>query len=223
MSFVFIITSTIKPTIGVIDSDVRYEQTLKTVESIRNKVEGAYILLVDSSPQQLYDHQYRTLQSECDSFISLTDNPQSNHLSSVGAKSLAETYVMMVAIDHLIKLQLPHITRVFKLTGRGELTDDFDTDYYNQKELQGKLVFKKSVQSWMNSEWKLVDTRIWSFCYTLLLEINDLLPKVFERCYTTGQDVEHSYYALVDKNQLIEKDIMGFKCQISSTGNWQYD
>lgn len=223
MSFVFIITSTIKPRIGVINSDERYQQTLNTINSIRKRVQDSYILLVDSSPDKLTAEQYQNLANRCEKFISLTENEQSNKLSSIGAKSLAETFVMMVAIDYLIKENLHGVTRIFKLTGRGELTDDFDINYYNQFDLIGKYVFKRSVASWMDPKVKLVDTRIWSFCHTLLPDIRNLLPKVFEMCLNTGLDVEHSYYSLIDKSVLVEKDLMGFKCQISSTGKWQYD
>lgn len=215
---IFVITSILRPKIGIIDYQTRYQQTLKTIQSIKDKAPGSIILLLDSSPE-LEDYMIERLRKEVDYFISLSNHTLAIDLATKGLKSPGECYIMIVALDVIRNLSLTNINRVFKITGRAELTDNFHIEDYDNPEMQGKYVFKTPVVSWMTSQLKLVDTRLWSFDYSMLEEADKLIRQTYEDCMSKPQfDLEHTYYRLLDKTKLFEKDVIGLTCQLASCG-----
>lgn len=216
--YIFVITSTLNPKIGLLSPEVRYEQTLNTIKSIREKANGSLILLVDSSPQPVEQTYIDDIKSKVDHFITLSNHTHAIELGNAGLKSPAECYVMVIALDVIRNLALTGIKRVFKITGRGELTDRFKIEDYDNPEMDGKYVFKASVESWMARQLRLVDTRLWSFDYKLFEEVNQLIRDAYSDCITTRFDLEHTYYKLIDKTKLYEKDVIGLKCQLASDG-----
>ena len=49
MSNIFVITSCLNAKVGLIDHETRYNQTLNTIKSIRDRVKDSIIVFVDSS------------------------------------------------------------------------------------------------------------------------------------------------------------------------------
>ena len=130
---------------------------------------------------------------------------------------------MSNAIRYLKYLNLNDIDRVFKITGRAELTEDFDILFYKTPEVKNKYVFKKSVVSWISKEKKLYDTRLWSFDYSSIDEVSEILVKSFELANRSGLDIEHVYYQLIPTEKVVEKDIVGLKCLVASDGTIRND
>ena len=216
--YIFVITSTLNPKIGVLTPEVRYQQTLNTIKSIRDKVKDSIILLMDSSPLPVEEHMIEDIKTKVDHFITLSNHTHALELGNAGLKSPAECYIMVIAIDVIKNLALPGIKRVFKITGRAELTDRFNIEDYEDTTIDGKYVFKSSVPSWMARQLRLVDTRLWSFDYNQLDEVNQLVRDAYSDCMVSHWDLEHVYYKLIDKTKLIEKDVIGLKCQLASDG-----
>lgn len=223
MSHLFIITSAINSFTSVIPIPERYKQTLKTIESIRNKVSDSIVVLAESSPQPVNQEMLESLHSLVDYMLVNSQIPDIVQLGLHGQKSPAEAYSTFVTLDTIEKLNLTNVKRIFKLTGRGELTDEFHIEDYNSKNLFAKYVFKNRVDSWMSKDLQLVDTRIYSLCVSLIPEFKEIMKTIVNHSLKTGRDLEHCVFELIDKEKLIEKQVMGFKCQISSTGVIQFD
>ena len=215
--YVFVITSILRPKIGIIDFETRYQQTLKTIESIKSKAPGSMIILVDSSPE-LEDDKVQIIKPQVDYFISLSNHSHAQELSSKGLKSPGECYIMVIALDVIRNLALTNVQRVFKITGRAELTENFHIEDYDNPQMEGKYVFKTPVVSWMSPQLKLVDTRLWSFDYNLLDEADQLVRYAYEETMQGRFDLEHAYYKLLPKDRLFEKDVIGLTCQLASCG-----
>lgn len=220
---IFIITSTLNPKVGVIDNETRYNQSLKTVETLRQKDPNAKIFMFDSSPNLVEDFKIKEFRSRVDYFVTLSNHSHAIELGNAGNKSAGECYIMIVALDIIKNLNFKNINRIFKITGRSELTDDFDIEYYSNDDLRGKFVFKTPVISWMSPSLKLVDTRLWSFSYDMIDDVDIMIREAYEKCMTGTLDLEHVYYNLLDKEKLIEKDVLGLTCQVSNDGTIVYD
>jgi len=216
--YIFIVTSTLNAKIGILSPEVRYQQTLNTIKSIKDKVKDSMILLLDSSPMPLEQEKIDDLKTKVDYFISLFNHTHAQELGNAGLKSPAECYIMIVAIDIIRNLALDKVKRVFKITGRGELTDRFNIEDYDDPDMKGKYVFKKRVVSWMSPQLNLVDTRLWSFDYSMLEEVNHMVRQAYDDCMNTRWDLEHIYFKVMDKEKLFEKDVIGLKCQLASDG-----
>jgi len=223
MSHIFIITSCLNAKVGMIDHETRYNQTLNTIKSIRDRVEDSIIVFVDSSPTPVSDDKLETIKHQCDYFVYLFNHSRALEMGEHGLKTPGEAYNMIVAFDIIRSNGIQNVKRIFKITGRAELTDDFDINYYNSDEVNGKYVFKKRNQSWMARSLELVDTRLWSFDYNMLEEVANVMVSVYNDYFNTGWDMEHLVFKIINKDKLIEKDILGLKCQVSSDGRIQYD
>ena len=222
MRYVFIITSALNPLMGVFTKEQRYEQTLNTIKSIRSKVENSVIILSDTSPNPIPEEWIDNLVKLCDDVICLQDDTV-KFLTKHNLKTPSEIYNMSNAIRYLKYLNLNDIDRVFKITGRAELTEDFDILFYKTPEVKNKYVFKNSVVSWISKEKKLYDTRLWSFDYSSIDEVSEILVKSFELANRSGLDIEHVYYQLIPTEKVVEKDIVGLKCLVASDGTIRND
>lgn len=222
MKNVVIITSAINAKFSAIDTDTRYQDTFKTIESVREKLPNAIVAMFESSPEKLSEDRIEALKNKVDIFIMLSDVPKVNELGSNSQKSAAETLSLKLAIEHIMNLNIP-INRIFKLTGRGFFSDDFDVSYYDNPDLVGKYVFKKRISSWMSPELSLLSTRCWSFSYDLLYEVLSMLENTIAGCLDTGRDVEHIIFEKLDTTKLVETEKIGYNCRISLNGNLECD
>ena len=221
--FVFVITSSINSLTSVIDAETRYQDTFKTIESVRKKVPNSIIILSESSSVKLSDEKLKILSEKVDHLLVLSDKPEVKLLGTRFLQSPAEATNLILTLEYIKNLNLTGIDRVFKLTGRGQLNDNFDISHYEKSDLTGKYVFKKRIQSWMHHSLSLFSTRCWSFCYSLLSEVQDKMPKIYDGCMSSGHDLEHITFSEMDLNKLIEFEVVGFSCQISRTGEVEHD
>ena len=224
MKALFVVTSCLIPVTGVFSPEERLKQTLETIDSIRKKAPDSFIILSDVSVEK-FTEKHDELISKVDLFLDLAGVDFLLHFTKNGMQSQSECGMMHVVLDYLQKNTevLEGIDRIFKITGRIKLDDDFNLDEYTG--LNGKYVFKKRVPTWMNEPihgaTHVFDTRLWSMCTTLVQTHMDVLQKVFPLLGPI--DLEHAYFATVDKELVVEFDRVHCKGQVASTGEWKFD
>jgi hypothetical protein len=207
--------------VGVIDHETRYNQTLNTIKSIRDKVKDSIIVFVDSSPIPVGDDKIKTIRELCNYSVILFNHSIALEMAERGLKTPGEAYNMIVAIDIIRSSGLQNVQRIFKITGRAELTDDFHIEDYDN--MNGKYVFKTRNKSWMSPALELVDTRLWSFDFADMEDVAKMMSNIYNDHFTTGWDMEHLIFKMVPRDKLVEKDVIGLKCQVSYDGRIQYD
>jgi hypothetical protein len=219
----FVVTSALKPTIGVITDDDRFKQTIDTLESLKKIVPNAYIVFTDGSPFLIEDCKLKEISKYVNLILTWTDNEKIHALSKIGHKSLAENFLLMKTIFSLINEDstnmLQNTKRIFKLSARSILHDSFDINAYDG--LEGKYVFKKRVPTWMADK-SFVDhlyiTRMFSFCPTL---IPDYIDAIAENIAVIGQrniDTEHAHFHSLNKDLVVEFDTIHCEGIMASTG-----
>jgi hypothetical protein len=65
------------------------------------------------------------------------------------------------------------------------------------------------------------DTRLWSMCTSLIDTHKQALEKVFPLLGPI--DLEHAYFAVLDKEKVVEFDRVYCRGQVASTGEWKFD
>jgi len=224
MKTIFIVTSCLIPSIGVFSPDERLTQTLETIDSIRKKSPESFIILADVSIEPLTE-KYGELISKVNLFLDLSKVDFLLHFTKNGMKSQGECAMMHVVLDYLQKNPelLENVNRIFKITGRLQLDDGFNMEDY--VELNGKYVFKKRISTWMNEPihgaTHVFDTRLWSMCSSLIGIHSQALEKVFPLLGPI--DLEHAYFAVLDKEKVVEFDKVHCRGQVASTGEWKFD
>ena len=210
---IFIVPSCIKSIVGKIDYQDRYEQTLKTFDSVRSQTEDSIIIFCDSSIGGLDEDHKFMISSKVDYFLDLSADPNTIEINQRGLKSLGESYLLGHGIVFAKKnLNLDQDGRMFKLGGRCELLDTFTFDDY--KDADEKFVFKKRLDSWKDEDTKiqfgathLLETRLYSWNLNMTDEYFSILNKNMQ-LINQGLDTEHAHFINVPKEKLLEFDVL---------------
>lgn len=221
----FIVTSALDTGIGIIGAKDRLDQTIATLENLKQKAPDAAVLLVDGSPNQIPDSTKNKIAEYCQAIW--WNDPDIYAMASSGRKSEAEIIMvfktLMMFKSNPQLMQFFHsIKRIFKYSARSALTDNFDITKYDN--LFGKYVFKKSIPSWMDENKKrsitdhLYITRFYSLCPSLLDNYLQTLQPILNNVIQHGIDTEHSHYLCLDKRYVVEFENVGVEGIMGGTG-----
>ena len=245
MKFLFLVGSALKhfqeDKFSAYDEQQRFEQTLETIECIRNKVPNSYVVLFECSSKSIDENQKDILKEKTDLFLEFCEEPVLKQIYEnlearpeliTYGKSLLETRGLLNTLYTIKKHNLfSDSQRVFKLTGRYLLNDDFDIQDYESKFLEGYYVIKKydylteeeqnlneesleNVYAYLYGARGMMITGLWSFDRVLFTEIVEALERAFvymEKMlqFTAGTDVEHSLYRFINKKNIIDIPNLG--------------
>ena len=245
MKFLFLIGSALKhfqeSEFSAFTEQQRFEQTLETIKWVREKVPTSYIILFECSYTSISEEHKNILREKCDLFLDFSTEPvlqaiyeniqKRPELITYG-KSLLETRGLLNTLYYIREHNVfSDSQRVFKLTGRYLLNDNFDINDYKSKFLEERYVIKKyeylpqeaenyddkeleNVYSYLYGAKGMMITGLWSFDRILFNEITETLEKTFvylEKMlqFTAGTDVEHSLYRFLNKKNVINIQNLG--------------
>lgn len=239
MKFLFLVGSALKhfreDKFSKFSEQQRFEQTLKTIDCIREKVPNSYILLFDCSPVPISEDHMNILNKKCDMVLEFYNEPIIKQLySNIDrnpelirfGKSLLETRGLLNSLYFIKENNLfSDSQRIFKLTGRYLLNEHFNIDDYKSKFLENKYVLKvyesrggndneNDVYEYLYGCKGMVVTGLWSFDRLLYNETIDILETSFRYLekmivHTSGNDIEHSLYRFLDKEHIIKIPNLG--------------
>jgi hypothetical protein len=234
MSFIpktdlFIVTSAIKTSIGVIDDQVRLKQTIEGLQSLRKAAPDAIIMLVDASSRMVDEATMAQVAQYCDRTISFFGDEDLMSLANAGLKSQAEVTLLFKTLSIIkrhpeLQQMMSGVRRVFKLSGRTNMLEGYDPKAYD--DLYGKYVFKKRISSWLSPQKQvesdcshLYITRMYSFCTSLFDNYLNILPEIYRTINEFGVDTEHAHFGNIDKNLTVEFE--NLYCEGVLAGNGQ--
>ena len=223
----FIVTSALKTSIGVIDDEARLRQTVDGLQSLRKYAPGAIILFVDASSRPVDEATMMLLSKYCDRSINFYGDEDLMTLANAGLKSQAEITLLFKTLNIIkqhpeLQKMMAGVRRVFKFSGRTNMLEGYDPKEYD--DLYGKYVFKKSMPSWMDENRKrditdhLYITRFYSMCPSLLDNYLDRLQSILQNIQQHGIDTEHAHYLCLDRKDVVEFDTIGVEGIMGGTG-----
>ena len=234
MSFIpktdlFIVTSAIRTSIGVIDDEVRLKQTIEGLQSLRKAAPDAIIMLVDASSRMIDEATMAQVAQYCDRTISFFGDEDLMSLANAGLKSQAEITLLFKTLSIIkrhpeLQQMMSGVRRVFKLSGRTNMIEGYNPKAYD--DLYGKYVFKKRIPSWLSPHRQvesdcshLYITRMYSFCTSLFDNYLNTLPEIYRTVNEFGVDTEHAHFGNTDKNLTVEFE--NLYCEGVLAGNGQ--
>ena len=217
-----IITSALAPVTGVFSPEERAEQTKVGIKSVREKIPGE-IILVDVSLFPIPEIK-KEIASLVDVFLDASKDENVVNLSRNGTRFQSRSEILLFnrALDFIKKkYNLEEYDRIFKLSGRCNITKEFDIKEYDDS-TKDKYVFKKSVTSWISPEMRLYETRLWSMSVSKLEDYLSRFPNFF-RALDGTFDLEHTYYKFLDKKDVVEFDNIWVEGKVAPNGRYQKD
>ena len=233
MKYTFLVTSAINTKFGIFDSATRLEQTLNTIKGIRNKVPDARVILLEMSALPLNSDQHTILTEAVDNIVDFTSDEGVKSLyHSTDNWDVVKNVTEVMCFGKALKIlknagQFDNTQRIFKISGRYQLSDDFKIDYYDQYSVQTNIIVSKSRGSQFDISLTHVPrqfmSRLWSWPLLLTDEIievyNQSLLFMHERILNGGYvDIEHVLYKFLDHNKIIELDTIGIYGNIGPNG-----
>lgn len=232
--YAFLLTSAINTKFGVYDSVSRLNQTLDTITSIRERAPSSPIYLLEMAAIPLTAEQREKLLPKVDQFLDFSSDPGVVGLYNSTdnwdvVKNVTEVQCFQNALKKLYvdtRLLSKH-QRLFKISGRYQLTDQFDLKYYDQYANENMIVVSKSRGSQFDIKHTGVErqfmSRLWSWPSTLTPEIikvyENSLKYMYERLVSGGYvDIEHSLYKFLDHDKILEKEFVGICGNVAPIG-----
>lgn len=246
--FLFLVGSAINhfkgESFNAYSSQERFEQTIETIKSIRNKVPDSYVLIYEVSETDIDEKYKKELINKSDLYLNvnsdsviklLYENLHKNPSKFVYGKSLLECRALQLVFNCMQETNVfSDSIRVFKLSGRYLLNDNFDIDDYRSKLLTYKYVIKvfeyekrfKDEENIYNNIYGCsgsIVTALWSFDRFLFSEVQEVLHKSFKYMekaiqVSCGIDIEHAMYHFLDKNKILNPATLGVDLIKGMTG-----
>ena len=240
MKNIVLLTSAVYTNYGIYNPQERIKQTLDTAKSAKQYIPGAVIILVDNSKVDVQNDtspEFEELIDLVDYYIDNSDDADiqyfHNNVSNYDiGKNAMEAMGLMKALtyisnDDTMKAEVADADRIFKLSGRYQVTDKFDITAFDNANTKDKYVFKKAQPAWINPQdtgvTTLLQTRLWSFTPGLLLQTMDIYKSIIETMVTLFNqnkyiDNEHAMSKFIPKDQLVELDTVGLQGNIAPNG-----
>lgn len=221
----FIVTSALNPEMGIINREDRFNQTVDGLKSLRERMPGAIVLMVDGSPNKIEEEKVKALREYVNFFADFSQDKEILQFSSTGRKSEAENVLLFKTMlllkqDEGLNKIMQSVNRIVKLSGRTILVDGFDIADHDHV---GKYVFKKRMPTWIADSRKefatdLLITRMYSFCPTLIDNYMNLCSINVNLINQTHIDTEHAHFVNIPKDLLVELDTIHCQGIMAGTG-----
>lgn len=230
MNAAFIVTSAINTNLGLFDIETRIQQTNRTLCSIHDYAPNSKIIFVEggekSNDQYVIDFFKDVKSKSCLFGITNELGIPSNFGPS---KSLNDVILTKRALESLINNKFK-VDRIFRISGRYQLSPVFDLKVYEQDNIKNKFIFKKKDKSYIPDS-KIeycYQSRLWSFPYEKAEEtlfylekmVIDLIEAIKNKEYL---DFEHVLYKNIPQNKIHELDLIHVFGVITSNGHIVYD
>jgi hypothetical protein len=240
MKNIVLLTSALYTNYGIYNPQQRIQQTLETALSAKKYIPGAVVILVDNSKVDVQaddSDEFNALMDAVDYYIDNSDDNDikyfHNNVSNydIGKNAMEAMGLMKemsyIITDDAIMQDVKESTRIFKLSGRYQVTDKFDFSKFDNENTKDKYVFKKSQPSWIDTNdtgvTTLLQTRLWSFTPSLIKSTMQMYTNIINnmiQTFNAGKyiDNEHSMSKFIPKDMLVELDTVGLSGNIAPNG-----
>jgi len=208
----FIVTSALEPTMGVVSKEDRFYQTVDTLQNLKQKVPNAFIIFSDGSPVEPSEKNREEISKYVNASMYWYNDVQIRDFSGCGKKSEAEVLLLLKTLTILkqnieLSKMMASVKRIFKYSARSLLQEQFNIGIYDNAKLFGKYVFKERIPTWIDDKTitsHLLITRLFSLCPSLIDNYMQTLLKVLNSCMKYGIDTENAHFREIDKKHLVE-------------------
>jgi len=235
-----LVTSAVYTNYGIYNPEQRIQQTLDTVKSAKQYIPNSTIILIDNSTTAVQNDQsdeFNELVDLVDYYIDNSDDADIQYFHNnvqnydVG-KNAMEALGIFKALSYIsndpdLMNEVVSSSRIFKLSGRYQVTDKFNITAFDNENTKSKYVFKRSQPSWIPSVdtgvTTLLQTRLYSFTPDLFVDTIKLFESIINNMFSTFNqnkyiDNEHSMSKFIPKDKLVELDIVGLQGNIAPNG-----
>lgn len=227
MKTAFIVTSAINTRFGVFDPTARMLQTMDTIKSIKAKVPDAYIILLEMAGAPLLDDRKALLQKEVNLILDYSSDKIVQGIYENPNWDVVKSSTELMCFGNALRAIEPYVSkcdRIFKLSGRYVLNDNFDINNYTNN----KIVFAKRRPSQFPSTvtggvTEQYMSRCWSFPTTMYNDVYHQFLQMKEhmtKIVNAGGyiDIEHLLFKFTPPDRVLEIGTVGVEGRLGPNG-----
>jgi len=228
----FIVTSAINSKFGVFNPADRLKQTLDTITSIKNKVPGSKIIIMECCGDPIQPAQEKLLRDNCDVFFDCSHDQEVQALYDNDNWDVVKNGTEIMVFGRVLAIlqqekMLDDVDRIHKMSGRYVLNDLFDLNTYEDSTVQDKIIIGPKYKSQFPIEVTTVPlqymARLWSWPRSRIDEVVKVYTDSFiffaERLSAGGYvDIEHVLYKFLNPAIVHEIQNIGVEGQIAPNG-----
>ena len=253
----FIITSAINTNVGVYSPEARIMQTHATIDSILREYPDALTVLVEGGkaiPETTpLGQQFNVLKNRVNVTLNMASNAQIIHLheqffdqiktkNEMGgttglSKTVGELTLFAATLDAIRNNEqcapILECDRVFKISGRYQLSPLFNKDVYVDPSNLDKFIFRQADKSWMGDALEKIGveygfaSRLWSFPTSRIDETIEKFTDMIQDCVQVSLnsyiDIEHLLYKFFNGDNVTQLDHTHLMGTIAPNGVMVYD
>lgn len=227
----FVVTSAINSKFGVYTPAARLQQTLMTLDSIRNRAPGSKIIVMECTGTPLTEAQSQLLEENSDLLVDFsTDKDVHDIYNSTDNWDIVKNSTEIMCFGRTLQMCLDDgdfadCDRIHKMSGRYILNDEFKLDLY-EKEHDRIIIGPKNTSQFpyevTGIELQYM-ARLWSWPTGLTKRIvqtyTDSLNYMAQRVAQGGYaDIEHVLYKFLPAEQVTEVPLLGVEGSIAPNG-----
>lgn len=207
--YTFFICSTLNSTYGSLSFEERYQDTIESLMILRNNFPDSLILFVDNSNVEV-DAVWRSgIDVLVTEYYQLPHNLFSLIANEQKLKSASEANMMEAALNRLQDSPYCKSKRIFKLSGRYRLSDEFDITKYDDPMFDDKYAFVVQQYASTYDNWKTqrrvmrLETALVSWSPSLTSEFRQMMGSVLWQCLTTDNCIEEALFQHVPHEKIV--------------------
>lgn len=224
----FVVSSAIHTKHGIYDANERLEQLIKTCESIKQKT-NCDIVVLDGGEKFLSTDEQNKLTRHINHFYSYYDSNLVKEMQQINVQDVVKNVLEVFIFGSFFHSEIEKIknySRVFKMSGRYNLTDDFDYEFHDKQKnhivIRGPYTSQFTPQMTGGVRLQYM-SRLWSFDATLIDYISEvykhMLKNMIEIINNGGYiDIEHSLFKFLDPKIVVNPKIIGVVGNLAPNG-----
>ena len=235
MKYGVLITSAVNAKFSTYSPSERLEQTLKTIESVKQRIPNAVICLTDCSIPGIDDTVKNKLTDLVDNFLDFSKDPMVNWINqNVQHQDTVKNLTELVVVSKFFRAAkqqawFANCDRIFKVSGRYWLTDNFDITRYQKTDAKGKYVVSKKMLSQfpysVTNQSLQYMLRVYSLDSSLLDDFIERLAVMTEHMQQRVNDggyidIEHLFCKFLPKKNVLEISRTGVAGNIAPNGQF---
>jgi hypothetical protein len=222
--YTFLVTSAINSRFGVFAPEQRLGDTLSTVESIKRRFPNGNvnIVVLEMCADELKPHQKAAILAQVTGLVEFGHEPEVKEIYKVESQDIVKNITEIVCCHKFFNYASNNLIfqdqkRIFKISGRYQLTEGFNIADYEDPELDRSIIFGSIRPSQFTPEITgnkpeenlQLMSRLWSFPATHIAFVRENYKKMGEdmmKQLNAGGyiDIEHLLYRHFYLNELLQ-------------------
>lgn len=226
----FVVTSAVNSKFGVYSPAARLQQTITTLQNVRERVPDCKIIVMECAGTPLTDAQSELIEEHCDLLLDFSRDPDVIAIYQSENWDVVKNSTEIMCFGRALRMcqddgDFAGLDRIHKMSGRYILNNEFNLDVYEQH--PDRIIIGPKHTSQFPYEMTGIKlqymARLWSWpsnqTERIIQVYTDSINYIGERVSQGGYaDIEHVLYKFLPEDLVTELPVLGVEGSIAPNG-----